>query len=277
MSIILPEMFDMNYDKLVKYFLKKNGHAKYDYFHTPECKSVNKKNTRTSEGLELHHIDENKHPELNDPVFALHSPFECQKAKRLVYVNILEHLLLHIKIYEEKCWLNKATGKNIETTTPGIIRLSHIANDYFSGNYSAGDWRENMAKVIINDYDDFIAELYYYLQIVSKYFPNDNSTLHSALTTVSQHYNSNIYKNTFYALTSKFPEYTFAEPKKPVLKKLNPPSNDITFEIGEYVDHPSFGKGKVLSLANPFIEVDFEEYGVKKLALGFAKLKKISE
>ena len=54
MKIITPDLDDMTYDELCCYLLKKYGKAEYDYFSTPECKSVQKKNSRTKEGLEIH-------------------------------------------------------------------------------------------------------------------------------------------------------------------------------------------------------------------------------
>ena len=38
----------MTYEELQCYLVEKYGSAKYDYFHTTECKSKNKKITRTS-------------------------------------------------------------------------------------------------------------------------------------------------------------------------------------------------------------------------------------
>ena len=46
------------------------------------------------------------------------------------------------------------------------------------------------------------------------------------------------------------------------------------FEAGERVTHPKFGEGRVLSCDGKILEVDFES-GRKKLALGFAPIKKI--
>lgn len=47
----------------------------------------------------IHHMDENKSVCLT----VGHSLWEFQKSYRLVYCNLLEHLLLHIKI-EEQQW-----------------------------------------------------------------------------------------------------------------------------------------------------------------------------
>ena len=41
----------MTYGELQSYLIQKYGGAKCDYFVNPECKSKNKKVSRTSEGL----------------------------------------------------------------------------------------------------------------------------------------------------------------------------------------------------------------------------------
>jgi len=94
---IVKEM-SMPYETLVEYLLVKYGGAIGDYFSTPECKTKNKKAVRTAEGLYCHHIDEDKGGNLSNPCSARRQPFEWQKKERLVYCNLLEHLILHIKI-----------------------------------------------------------------------------------------------------------------------------------------------------------------------------------
>jgi len=170
MKIITSELLEMSYDQLVKYYLKKYGKVKYDFFHTPTCVSVQKKNSRTKEGLQIHHIDEDKYPNLSQKEFALNCPFECQKANRLVYVNILEHLLLHVKIYQEEFVCKINNGKHPLVSKPGIRYLSKQINDYYS-NTSFNNWHENMASVIRNNYDDYIEILMCYLTFIFKREP----------------------------------------------------------------------------------------------------------
>lgn len=161
MRIITSELLEMTYNELCNYYIKKYGNVKYDYFSTPECKSVQKKNSRTKEGLEIHHIDENKHPLLSAG-WAKDMPFECQKADRLVYVNVLEHLLLHIKIFEE------TNPKVIIMSRPGIYFLSNRINEYFSDDYQPKGWHENMFKSIVDNYDDYLDVLFYHLNVFSQ-------------------------------------------------------------------------------------------------------------
>lgn len=170
MKIITSELLEMSYDQLVNYYLKKYGKVKYDFFHTPTCVSVQKKNSRTKEGLEIHHIDEDKYHNLSSKAYALKAPFECQKAERLVYVNVLEHLLLHIKICEEENERRIIKGQQASYTNIGEIFLSFRINDYFSKK-SFANWHEDMARVIRNNFDDYIMELLYSLTLYSKYHP----------------------------------------------------------------------------------------------------------
>jgi DNA helicase-2/ATP-dependent DNA helicase PcrA len=53
--------------------------------------------------------------------------------------------------------------------------------------------------------------------------------------------------------------------------------NDIIekFRDGEKVAHPDFGEGIVISTQENIITVVFKKFGIKKLAVEFAKLKKI--
>ena len=54
----------------------------------------------------------------------------------------------------------------------------------------------------------------------------------------------------------------------------NVKASSDTFSAGDRVSHPKFGEGDVLSCDGKIIEVEFSE-GVKKLALGFAPMKKL--
>lgn len=131
-SVEIKNQLSMTYDELVDYLLKKYGSAQYDYFCNESCKSKNPKVSRTNEGLFCHHIDENKAILLCNDKFAVSNPFEYQKANRLVYCNVLEHLILHIKIVEEP--KNKNANPLEIQGICGIIRfICPQINDYFNG------------------------------------------------------------------------------------------------------------------------------------------------
>ena len=97
---IYEKMLKSSYTDIVKYLLKKYGAAKHNYFKDTNCTEKNPLVSRTSEGLYCHHIDEDKAIMLSNDKYAAANPFEYQKANRLVYCNLLEHLLLHVKIAE---------------------------------------------------------------------------------------------------------------------------------------------------------------------------------
>ena len=86
---------NFSYDELVQFLINRYEPAKCDYFTNEYC-TIEGKISRTPEGLYCHHIDEDKVIKLSDKRIAPKSPFIYQKANRLVYCNILEHLLLHI-------------------------------------------------------------------------------------------------------------------------------------------------------------------------------------
>ena len=150
----------MNYQELVEHLLKKYGKAKYDYYLTTECRTRNKKLSRTAEGLFCHHIDEDKYYFLSDPNFARSAPFECQKAERLVYCNHIEHLLLHIQIGKDLYWEKHTSLESIDQLqcfiTPGVIFVCHDVNELFNQNGSQVPWIANCYHAIENNFDDYI-------------------------------------------------------------------------------------------------------------------------
>ena len=148
----------MSYGELQQYLLKKYGGAVYDYFHTPECKTKNRKVTRTKEGLYCHHMDEDKGGSLSDPLKARMQPFEWQKKERLVYCNILEHLILHIKIavMRQKKPLEKPCDVQFFFSTDGIITICSDINDMFMNDGTSVEWKRRCFEEIKDNYADYI-------------------------------------------------------------------------------------------------------------------------
>ena len=145
----------MTYKQLVEHLLSKYGKAQYDYFINESCKSKNLKVLRAKEGLECHHIDEDKAIRLSNSQDALNNPFGYQKADRLVYCNYLEHLLLHIKIAEEP--RNIHANKN---ELPGIGgAVNYIVKDlngFYNNEISSHESKNIAASIVENDYDSYI-------------------------------------------------------------------------------------------------------------------------
>lgn len=159
-------MLKTNYQDIVSALLKKYGSAKHNYFKDTARKIKNPLVTRTNEGLFCHHIDEDKAIMLCNDKFAVNNPFEYQKADRLVYCNLLEHLLLHVKIAE-----NPSPDAN-ENELPGIGGAINFIckdlNDIYSGKKFSDEWRKNVADKVKDNFDDYIIILRYLWNIVEK-------------------------------------------------------------------------------------------------------------
>lgn len=106
-------LLSLGYDKAVEYLKGKYGKAKMPYFQEDSYQKfldgklptpVKNKVTRTNEGLYCHHVREDKGILLSTPkAIRRHQyPYEWQQPENLVYVNILEHLVLHALIAMEQ-------------------------------------------------------------------------------------------------------------------------------------------------------------------------------
>lgn len=165
----IKKELDMPYDDLVAYLIKKYGPAEYDYFCNESCKTRNKKAPRSSEGLECHHIDEDKAIMLSRPDYAARNPFEYQKADRLVYCNVMEHLILHTKIVEEP---HKKGANQFEIQgAGGIVNICMGINDYYNGFEYKQPHKQALYAHIADNFDDYIGILVYILDMVDNKRP----------------------------------------------------------------------------------------------------------
>jgi len=166
-SVEIQKQLKMTYNELVSYLLEKYGAAKYDYYYTPSCKSKNPKISRTSEGLFCHHIDEDKAILLSHSDHAIKNSFEYQKAHRLVYCNILEHLILHIKIAEEPRHKDADEGEMLGLG--GVIDfMCPQINDFYNGFVFKQQWLINVYSVVAENFNDYIDILKYLLKVLEK-------------------------------------------------------------------------------------------------------------
>ena len=157
----------MSYQELVEYLLEKYGTAPCDYFVNESCRTKSKRISRSEEGLECHHIDEDKAIMLSDQRWALKNPFDYQKADRLVYANVLEHLILHMKIVEGP--------RNIESNAlelPGLGGVINFIcpqiNDYYNGYEYKRPRDIKKFSLIADNFDDYIKVLNYFLKVVKE-------------------------------------------------------------------------------------------------------------
>lgn len=173
----LEKELQMGYHDLNQYLIQKYGGAVCDYFATPECKSVSKKISRTKEGLYCHHIDEDKGGNLASAFSALHQPFEWQKKERLAYCNVLEHLVLHIKIAilrHTKC-LTKPSDVLLFFTTGGIFELCKEINDMYCNNGTSVAWKQRCFEEIKENYEDYILLLQTLLSYIHAHYKGDKT------------------------------------------------------------------------------------------------------
>lgn len=134
-----------SYDNACEWLKKKYGTIQEPYFLTESCKSPNPRIKRSREGLVIHHIDEDKAVMLSETSSALSHPWEYQKGERLVYANILEHLILHQKIYEKTIldgtWHGQGVGGVFNFMVPEL-------NDIYSGYKYTVEYKDWLANPI---------------------------------------------------------------------------------------------------------------------------------
>ncbi|MCR4833571.1 MAG: hypothetical protein K5900_08330 [Butyrivibrio sp.] len=98
----------LTYSGLINYLKSKYGLPPKPYFEVRIFNGEEKlyknitANSRTSEGLNIHHDFENMYERISDSENAKFAPKYVQFPENLTYCNLLEHLLLHYKILTEK-------------------------------------------------------------------------------------------------------------------------------------------------------------------------------
>ena len=148
----------MSYSELTNYLLNKYGPAQHDFFISSECRSKSRKVRRVNEGLICHHIREDIGANLSNESSARKQPFSWQRKENLVYCNLLEHLLLHIKIAvlrQKRCFLapNEISGF---LTTGGIYWICNDINDGFVFSGTDISWKKRCFEEIQVNYSDYI-------------------------------------------------------------------------------------------------------------------------
>lgn len=107
-----------------------------------------------------HHIDENKAIKPSKPEFAIKNLFAYQKADGLVYCDILEYLILHIKIIVEP------KGKIIGIGGAALI-CSQI-NNCFSGMIYTKPFMIKVSEKIQDKFSDYIEILQRFFDLIKK-------------------------------------------------------------------------------------------------------------
>lgn len=96
MEFEINKLLNLSYKGLCNYLKQKYGKVKGNYFLDPSCKVRN--DAIKKEGLLIHHIYDIKYGNLKKFDRAKRTNFLYQKGENLVYCNMLEHLLLHVRM-----------------------------------------------------------------------------------------------------------------------------------------------------------------------------------
>lgn len=160
----IQQLLKMSYEQCCDYLKQKYGVITQSYFCNETCRSPRESIKRTKEGLEIHHIDEDKFVLLSKKEEALKYPFKHQMGDRLVYCNVLEHLVLHIKIFEH--WNNNRHISSEPLGIQGIVCYQiPTLNDIFSKYPFKLDYKKAIANAVKNLEYDYLFSLEYLMKI----------------------------------------------------------------------------------------------------------------
>lgn len=131
------------------------------------------KDKRSIDGLELHHIKEHEVTGLSNKEKASNYPIEYQQPQNLCYCDYLEHMLLHIMIFEEDL------EKNSDVDIMGILGvINHMVerlNDFYCKDLIGyRDYELNAYHKVKDDVD-------VYLKIIERIFNSTPKKLYSGI------------------------------------------------------------------------------------------------
>ena len=161
-------LYEMTYDEYVDTLKAKYGAVPKDYFYFNKKGKLAKTSgiTRGSEGLYIHHIYECYFIDLSTPATYLsmcdypqkYPDIEnAQKAENLVYGNLMEHLILHIKIALE--YQRQQYNVGIAFITRDINNLFDLSDKHLLETvYRAKNslWKQAVYQLIKDDYEIYV-------------------------------------------------------------------------------------------------------------------------
>ncbi|RPF57765.1 hypothetical protein [Abyssicoccus albus] len=189
-------LLKMTYDQLTRYLIDKYGPATDDYYRESsyyrflngEIKNITTGNySRTNEGLYCHHIDENKMMNISNKEFIknYNYSFDYQKKERLVYCNLIEHLILHTLITIETKGNYGYLGY-ITYLSPTIhewyIDRIPLKRDWMIKCRDAAFLTPSEAKLILDRSDKIISNMEYKKRLKEKGYKKLHHRLNQNLT-----------------------------------------------------------------------------------------------
>ena len=158
----------MTYDEYCSYLQNKYGLSSCDYTF-----GSSGKDKRSNDGLELHHIREDIVPALSNRAVAESNPIEYQQPQNLCYCDYLEHMLLHVLIFEED--MENNYNDNVVGIMGVINHMVKRLNDFYCKDLVGyKDYEIKAYHKIKNDVD-------VYLEIIKRIFDATPQNIHSTI------------------------------------------------------------------------------------------------
>lgn len=161
---------NMNYDEYCSYLQTKYGTPPSPYFTRlgKKCRD----NTRTRDGLYLHHIREDTEVLLSNWKICKDLPYEYQLSENLCYCDFLEHLYCHILICEKEIKKEKPMWHGV---MGAVVFIIPELNDLYSGFVSRQKWRRKCYLKVINDKDVYFELLKHFKPTYIKMVPLESN------------------------------------------------------------------------------------------------------
>ena len=165
----------MTYREYCKYLQYKYGIPKNSYYNEQYNKNKNE-NSRTSEGLVIHHICEDIKTNLSNKEVAKSCDFNYQLPENLCYCDYLEHLFLHILITE---YPNEETDDVVGIGGSANYLIPEL-NNLFSGYIPEQPSKKYVIDCFNRVKNDFIT----YKYLISRFLSNNDVPKESLINVV---------------------------------------------------------------------------------------------
>ncbi len=132
----LQKEIALSYEELCVYLLQKYG----------------KPSAERESGLVRHHADESRSLRFLGGMFSL--PSLKKSDKNLLRCDVLEHLLLHVKILEEK-----KGSKDFSDFLPAVFPIVREINDFYNGSMRTPPRKLPCLMTVKDDFENYVALL----------------------------------------------------------------------------------------------------------------------